>query len=375
MEDAVKEAVMRYQEFAGIEMNGNIDDNVKMMMASPRCGVPDVLNYKAITSWPKNSLTYSIRSKSNKLNSGEVSHIIRSAFDIWTKYVDLKFTESARYSDINIHFFTGDHADGSPFDGPGSVLGHALFPPYGILHFDDDEDWNRSIQLFQVAAHEIGHVLGLDHSTVKGSLMFPYYNRFKDFTQDLHQDDIDGIRSLYDENQKKCRSVTSIVLLSGKYTIFFGAEYYRNGVIKKIIDTWPIATNNMNKMRISQYEDSMLFFHGLNYTKIENGTTVQRVIKTQFGISGPVDAVVNIKGRLYFFKSGQYWVFNPNKYPRIANTYPKSISDFKFPADLDTVYYNENRNILVAIKNNKVYMYNFMTKSVSISNLANIFCF
>ncbi len=47
-------------------------------------------------------------------------------------------------------------------------------------------------------AHELGHVLGLGHSSVKGSLMY-----FSSSTSEarLHRDDIDGIRHLYPQNE------------------------------------------------------------------------------------------------------------------------------------------------------------------------------
>lgn len=49
--------------------------------------------------------------------------------------------------------------------------------------------------LFLVAAHEFGHALGLDHSTVRDALMFPMYKYVEDFS--LNSDDIKGIQYLY----------------------------------------------------------------------------------------------------------------------------------------------------------------------------------
>ncbi len=62
-------------------------------------------------------------------------------------------------------------------------------------------DWNanpNSVQfdLNYVARHELGHVLGLAHSAVAGAVMEPTVGSGPQ-RQCLHQDDIDGIRSLY----------------------------------------------------------------------------------------------------------------------------------------------------------------------------------
>jgi len=92
----------------------------------------------------------------------------------------------------------GEHGDGDPFDGPGGTLAHAYFPVYGgDAHFDDSERWTmrsyRGTNLFQVAAHEFGHSLGLSHSDIKSALMAPFYRGYDPYFT-LDQDDIDAIQ-------------------------------------------------------------------------------------------------------------------------------------------------------------------------------------
>jgi hypothetical protein len=113
-------------------------------------------------------------------------------------------------ADIEISWQVGNHGDGSPFDGVNGVLAHAFFPPpngsgtiAGDIHFDDDETWTMNerpipsgqpIDLVTVAAHEIGHALGLGHSNVNCAIMNPFYFGSHRY---LAQDDIDGIRAIY----------------------------------------------------------------------------------------------------------------------------------------------------------------------------------
>ncbi|XP_049826441.1 matrix metalloproteinase-2-like isoform X2 [Aethina tumida] len=55
-----------------------------------------------------------------------------------------------------------------------------------------------STNLFNVAAHEFGHSLGLGHSSVENALMYPWYKEMVDgFDYELPEDDRNGIQQLY----------------------------------------------------------------------------------------------------------------------------------------------------------------------------------
>jgi hypothetical protein len=67
------------------------------------------------------------------------------------------------------------------------------------MHFDDAETWSiggagNTFDQETVALHEIGHLIGLDHSTVSGSVMFPTYGGQR---RTLTADDLAGAQTLY----------------------------------------------------------------------------------------------------------------------------------------------------------------------------------
>lgn len=164
-----------------------------------------IADYQAIAKWDTSEISYYFINGTDQLPGDTERELVRQAFGLWAAQTPLKFTEASNQNDadIVIGWATGDHGDGDPFDGPGDVLAHSSFPnPYDdrqvFLHFDDDEHWVNSttsdVDLLTVAAHEIGHTLGLAHSDDPNALMYPSYSGPH---RSLGADDIAGVQDLY----------------------------------------------------------------------------------------------------------------------------------------------------------------------------------
>jgi len=164
-----------------------------------------ISEFRAIAKWDKLDIAYFFINGTGKLPADSEREVVRQAFDLWAQQTSLTFTEvsSEADADLTIGWASGDHGDGDPFDGPGDVLAHASFPnPYDdrqvFLHFDDDERWVNSdsndVDLLTVAAHEIGHTLGLAHSDDPRALMYPSYSGPHRF---LDNDDVQGVQAIY----------------------------------------------------------------------------------------------------------------------------------------------------------------------------------
>ncbi len=142
-------------------------------------------------------------------NSDEQAQVERALAE-WARYADLAFTRTTfagQTRTIDIRWATGDHGDGTPFDGLAGVLAHAFYPAgagveslAGDLHFDDAETWGiapgTGLDVFTIALHELGHTLGLNHSTDTNAVM---YGLIYPTTvhAGLKPDDIAGIQTIY----------------------------------------------------------------------------------------------------------------------------------------------------------------------------------
>ncbi|KTF93904.1 hypothetical protein cypCar_00001875 [Cyprinus carpio] len=356
-----------------------------------RCGVPDYPDQREVHlsrhprqkryvifggRWPKTDLTYKIHSFPWQVSKDKVKRVLKEALKIWSDVTPLTFTEVINQeADIVIDFARFWHGDNLPFDGPGGILAHAFFPRThreGDIHFDYDESWTvgneLGTDLLQVAAHEFGHVLGLQHSLEPGALMSPFYSF--SYPLQLSEDDKKGIQYLYGSRPQapvqipletneiittvpdSCQTDFDAVSVIRGELFFFKASYawrIREGRLQAGYPAlasrhWRGIPGNVG----AAYEDkrgNIWFFKGSNYW----------VFDAEHKIKGPdplqtiglpvthIQAALRLKEQhvhhTYFFKSGNYWRLDSQE-NRVDPAFPRSIQrDWRgIPDEIDAAF-------------------------------------
>ncbi|KAM7268426.1 hypothetical protein ACFE04_010592 [Oxalis oulophora] len=225
-DDHLHFAIEEYQKFFNINVTGMLDSDTIKKMTTPRCGGVDIIRgknnygtnfnnqtfvskYSFISEgkWPpsQNTITYRFSTSSEDIDLQTLMSVVANSFQKWAEASDrftFKGAPIGLGQDVMIGFYAKDHGDGSPFDGFGGVVAHAVIDPdERLIHYDSDEYWSiyplfDQMDLESVSTHEIGHILGLGHSTDPNAVMHPALPPGA-MRRDLSQDDIDGIRTLY----------------------------------------------------------------------------------------------------------------------------------------------------------------------------------
>lgn len=161
------------------------------------------------------------------ISADQIKSAMQKVMQLWSTHAPLNFVEvvdsgpapgdSGYAAGTTPNIRIGYHA----IDGASQVLAHAYYPQgtqglSGDMHFDSGETWRigagaGGIDFVEVALHEMGHSLGLQHETTNTAIMNPYYGgRFANLNAAyLLSDDINGIRALYGSGTG---SVTPIVV-------------------------------------------------------------------------------------------------------------------------------------------------------------------
>ena len=172
------------------------------------------------------------------LTSGDETAMISAAINTWAAVCN--FTNLGIVYDGGVEGgasqASGGHLGDIRFGAIGgfdasNVLAHAFKPGteqsggaggtiLGDLHFntattfvDNPNASSSQFDFYTIALHEIGHSLGLDHSTVAGSVMQANYAGAR---RTLHADDIAGIQTIYGPVPEPATMVlTAAALLAG----------------------------------------------------------------------------------------------------------------------------------------------------------------
>lgn len=201
--EKVKDAIKEFRHRAGLAP-GEIGVDLLGKMTEPRCGCPDIQRQGiAEARWRKTSLKYFIASYVSGLSQPDQNDLIRLAWGDWMAHAGITLTPVASQQGADIIIATG-RGRNQGFDGGGGTLAWAYLPNGAdqqlLMRFDLDERWMKDnpqggILFRNVACHEFGHLLGLEHSRVSTALMAPFYTPA--IVQPQANDDIPRIQALY----------------------------------------------------------------------------------------------------------------------------------------------------------------------------------
>ena len=213
LDDATSDALAKYQTCQGLPSTGEFDEATLHQMTTHRCAFPDMrtgVEFATTCAWQKAEVTFAFGPGTNDVAGTTEFAATRAAFQTWATVIPLTFREvgMSENPDVVIDWRPANDPD---LNMVGGTLAHADFPPDCSVvtnslpkpvHFDDTEHaWTigaapGSFDVESVAVHEIGHIIGLAHSNVAGSIMFPSIGS-NGTNRALTQDDISGAQNLY----------------------------------------------------------------------------------------------------------------------------------------------------------------------------------
>lgn len=360
--------------------------------------------------WRRLQLTYKIRNypKLYRSKQRDVDVVISNALNEWSRVTPIDFVKTTGNADINIDWAEKKHCNGRSFDGPGGTVAHAFFPEDGRVHFDDEESWVLSgnsegmkLNIHQIALHELGHALGLEHKNDLNSIMHPTSLA----VYDLRPTDIAAIQAIYGRRLDRqspanpgtvnpqgsslrrpniCKDprIDAITMSNaGKVFVFKGDWYWLlndeadapvQGFPRLISKDWKGLPGSLDAA-LTFKSGKMYFFKSNKYWRFTDrrlDAGYPKLMSAGFpGIPNSPDGAFRWKNdKIFFFKGNQYWRFDWQEEAKVKADYPKPISSWRgVPSNINDVFVWKNSRTYF-YKDEVYYKYNDDTDEVCLSS-------
>ncbi|KAK7407294.1 hypothetical protein VNO78_09091 [Psophocarpus tetragonolobus] len=245
--------IKTYQKYFNLQVTGKVTRQTLEQMSFLRCGVPDInIDYNLTednTTWPKagkrwfpkgKNITYGFLPESQL--PANATKVFRDSFTRWaraTGVLNLKEATTYNNADIKIGFynFTFLEIDKEVYGFSVISLDRNSDKKTGEILLDGSKYWllpseNYSLlswedgilDLESAAMHQIGHLLGLDHSNDTDSVMYPYIFPSHQRKVNLSISDRDNIRDQYaivNLNVNTAHAASSGLLLFTTFSLGF----------------------------------------------------------------------------------------------------------------------------------------------------------
>jgi len=191
-DSATEAAVRAFQRNSGIKVTGVVDEATRMALQQSRCDVPDGIEHhnqgekwdlSNSGTWDHTNLTWKLINTYSGSSDpavqaaarAQVEGAIAAALAQWDTRSGYTFTKTSGTADITVTFASlpaNVNAGAAPISGGGDIT------------MNIDRNWSIGVVPVQsdamdmqsILVHELGHSIGLAHTTFSTAIMYPFFS-------------------------------------------------------------------------------------------------------------------------------------------------------------------------------------------------------